>query len=766
MQCKARGRPCTFSKDGLLDPDQEPQEESGIPETGGSQTDTLDLAEDESVLFADSNEYQLNRSKRRALLHESRVSKVLASFGDDIRKLNLNDNSPKCNSSGLDVDPFGNFIQWMPEPPLPTKYTGSVEMPSRDIQMNLISIFFDDRYEITPMIPKRYFYDQLDKKGPLITPLLLNSIYMHTCKFTDLPDVPKTDVFFHRAKRLLEDFLDVPRVSTVVALMLMSQYEPSPNMYRGGAQQCRSWMYSGMAFRMCLELGLNTENNISKDLNRDEIETRRRVFWSCYCLDKFQSSGWERPWMIPATIASTELPNVLPEDDLKERGIVEGLRAKLELTLTSEEGLSLRAFAALHGIADKEAFFTRVRVFHDKLLAWLRGLPTSLQWSLESVSDMNEVTCLPHPRPMLCHLHLIYNVLVLDVLLHLPGDAENLFQRRVRATHITQLVYHMCIRPSTIIKFDYAVHSIITAIKVHAKHVYEQNITVSQQSSRFYDQSITALREIRKYAIIPNGDKILQHAPNLQTHDFVNDSQLRSDCAYNVRHADTSGYMGEDTSMKPQDLMNPLTAANMHSAFVETDKQQHDLIDGRSNIHGEQRQCGNPYIVYPGHSVPVCKTAVPNAWAPSMMHRDVSNISYASSSPADTVTSGVSPGTQAFKEQHYFSAKVAESPAYTNAPPLTTPASLNGQSEFSDIILSSHASMLHSLDSHRPHAHVDISVGGSLTTFSHSTSASMELGVFHQNMHGPAMELQQQQQQQQHQQPTIYGPNRFCQQQD
>ncbi|KAG0173649.1 hypothetical protein DFQ28_008009 [Apophysomyces sp. BC1034] len=763
MQCKARGRPCTFSKDGLLDPDQEKPKEQGPVEAGAPQTDTLDLIEDESVLFADSNEYQLNRSKRRALLHESRVSKVLASFGDDLRKLSINDSYPKRHSTGLDIDPFGNFIQWMPDPPLPTKYTGSVEMPSRDIQMNLISIFFDERYEITPMISKRHFYDQLDKKGPLITPLLLNSIYMHTCKFTDLPDVPKTDVFFHRAKRLLEDFLDVPRVSTVVALMLMSQYEPSPNMYRSGAQQCRSWMYSGMAFRMCLELGLNTESNISKDLSQEEIETRRRVFWSCYCLDKFQSSGWERPWMIPVAIANTELPNVLPQDDPKEQGIVEGLRAKLELVLASEEGLSLRACAALHGIADKNAFFTRVREFQDKLIVWLRALPPSLQWTLPAATTIEEVIHLPRPRPMLCHLHLIYNLLLLDILMHLPGDAENLFQRRIRATHITQLVHHMCVRPATIIKFDYAVHSTISAIKVHAKHVYDNSIAVSQQSLGLYDQSIMVLREIRKYAIIPNADKILQHVPSTPIQDPAGDTQPHNDITYGASPVRAGGFTREEMSSEPQPLTTTTSTTTDNMSFMEDDRR-HESMDGYSTLHGEQRPDTNNYVVLSMHSTPVWENISINNWAPSMMRQNTSNISYIPSTPADTTTSGSSPGSQVFKEQHYFSAKFANHAPNIKSLATHTSSGVNG--EFPDMMISSHASMLHSLDSHRPHANIDLSTGESMVGYPQNSSTNLGLGVFHRSIHDSVMDAHHHQQQQQQQQHNVYRLDRYSQQGD
>ncbi|KAI7851584.1 fungal-specific transcription factor domain-containing protein, partial [Circinella umbellata] len=275
-------------------------------------------------LFADTKDGNAIRSKRRGPPLESRTSNTLASLGEGLRKVSLYDKH--TGKTFVDAEPYGSFIKWIVEPPLPSRYSGSIEMPSRESQMEMLELFFRENYEVLPIIPQRYFFKQLRCKGPIITPLLLNAIYAQTSRYLDTskyPDLPKPEVFFHRAKRLLDDFLDGPRISTVVALCYMSLYEPSPSTHRSGSPFCRSWIYSGMAYRMCLELGLHNQTNISKDLTREEIELRKRVFWSCYCLDKVQSGGWERPWMISKKFALVDIPVGLPDDDADEKLIIE-----------------------------------------------------------------------------------------------------------------------------------------------------------------------------------------------------------------------------------------------------------------------------------------------------------------------------------------------------------------------------------------------------------------------------------------------------------
>ncbi|KAJ8654406.1 hypothetical protein O0I10_009976 [Lichtheimia ornata] len=547
QQCKARGRPCTFYKDGSFDPDQEAGEDVGATQlsqegnssaTAGAgaagatdqQHGNNEDPQESCFLFADTKDSNYIRNKRRGPPLESRTSNTLASLGEGLRKVSLYETH--TGKAFADAEPFGSFIKWIAEPPLPGRYAGSIEMPSRKVQMEMLEYHFSENYETMPIIPKRYFFDQLKCKGPFITPLLLNAIYAQTSRYiTSDDELPKSEVFFHRAKRLLDDFMDVPRVSTVVALCYMSLYESRPSStQRSGSPYCRSWMYSGMAYRMCLELGLHNQNNVARDLSPIEIELRKRVYWSCYCLDKLHSTGWERPWMLSTTMTQTDLPGPLPEDDEEEQLIVQGLVEKIKYARKGEEAMTIvathrpmaaaaAAAATFHrGGASSEASNSnkhpekeKVEYFQNHYWDILRGLPPGLQWTPISATSPEQVLQLPAPRPLVAHLHLQVLHGLLDSYFRSPDNSYNQLQRRILATCITQLVHCMCDRPASVIKFDVLIHMLLSATKVHVRHLYNSDMDIARHAWAMFDRSILAIHRLRKYATIPNSAKFLQH---------------------------------------------------------------------------------------------------------------------------------------------------------------------------------------------------------------------------------------------------------------
>ncbi|CDS10344.1 hypothetical protein LRAMOSA03020 [Lichtheimia ramosa] len=528
MQCKARGRRCTFYKDGSFDPDQETGEdvatrsqESSSSTVADQQHSNNEDAQESCFLFADTKDSSYIRNKRRGPPLESRTSNTLASLGEGLRKVSLYETH--TGKAFADAEPFGSFIKWIAEPNLPGRYSGSIEMPCRQVQMEMLEYHFRENYETMPIIPKRYFFDQLKCKGTFITPLLLNAIYAQTSRYiTSDNDLPKSEVFFHRAKRLLDDFMDVPRVSTVVALCYMSLYESRPSStQRTGSPYCRSWMYSGMAYRMCLELGLHNQSNVARDLSPIEIELRKRVYWSCYCLDKLHSTGWERPWMLSDAMTQTDLPGPLPEDDEEERLIVQGLVEKIKFARKGEEAMTIVAThqplpifnRVSSGASDsnKHPEKEKVEYFQNHYWDILRGLPPGLQWTPISATSPEQVLQLPAPRPLVAHLHLQVLHGLLDSYFRSPDNSYNQLQRRILATCITQLVHCMCDRPASVIKFDVLIHMLLSATKVHVRHLYNSDMDIARHAWAMFDRSILAIHRLRKYATIPNSAKFLQH---------------------------------------------------------------------------------------------------------------------------------------------------------------------------------------------------------------------------------------------------------------
>src|SRR5690606_38496201 len=95
------------------------------------------------------------------------------------------------------------------------------------------------------------------------SPLLVNAMLALGCHFTTRPgsradslDPDSTgDHFFREAKRILmeQDEHEIARLTTVQALALMSVREA------GCGREGRGWVYSGMSFRMALDMGLHQD---------------------------------------------------------------------------------------------------------------------------------------------------------------------------------------------------------------------------------------------------------------------------------------------------------------------------------------------------------------------------------------------------------------------------------------------------------------------------------------------------------------------------
>lgn len=117
--------------------------------------------------------------------------------------------------------------------------------------------------------------------GPCYSPFLLIVMLSHAARF----DSPKTsETLISKARLLLGTEIHRPSsVPTAQALLQLS----ARDLAYGSTSQ--AWLYSGMAFRMVSDLGLHHSTvNVSSlgHLSAEDLEIRRRLFWSCYFWDK------------------------------------------------------------------------------------------------------------------------------------------------------------------------------------------------------------------------------------------------------------------------------------------------------------------------------------------------------------------------------------------------------------------------------------------------------------------------------------------------
>jgi hypothetical protein len=138
--------------------------------------------------------------------------------------------------------------------------------------------------------------------GPYYSPFLLTVLCAHAARFGN---GAMKDSLTSRARLLLaSEISKSASIPTAQGLLQLS----ARDLAYGSISQ--AWLYSGMAFRMAVDLGLHHNNSTLLALGHltvEDLEIRRRLFWSCYFWDKCVSLYLGRRPALP------ELPVGTPE---------------------------------------------------------------------------------------------------------------------------------------------------------------------------------------------------------------------------------------------------------------------------------------------------------------------------------------------------------------------------------------------------------------------------------------------------------------------
>ncbi|KAI8981688.1 fungal-specific transcription factor domain-containing protein, partial [Mycotypha africana] len=88
--------------------------------------------------------------------------------------------------------------------------------------------------------------------------------------------------FYQKAIDLLDEFMDIPRTSTIQGILLLVKYQ---ECFQRTGYFHRSHFYLGIAVQMCHDLGLTL---VATSLNCD-AEIKRRTFWVAFMMDLLMS---------------------------------------------------------------------------------------------------------------------------------------------------------------------------------------------------------------------------------------------------------------------------------------------------------------------------------------------------------------------------------------------------------------------------------------------------------------------------------------------
>ncbi|KAJ2998693.1 hypothetical protein NUW58_g238 [Xylaria curta] len=142
-----------------------------------------------------------------------------------------------------------------------------------------------------------------------LPPYLVHAIYAVAARFTPHP------TGYQSAVRLSEDFasmsrkeidIDEPAIDSLQALLLLVI------AYIAAGKGKKSYMLLTNATGMAMALELHREADTNASIAPLEREMRRRLFWSCYLLDRFLACGSKRPCLIADKTISLRLPCWFP----------------------------------------------------------------------------------------------------------------------------------------------------------------------------------------------------------------------------------------------------------------------------------------------------------------------------------------------------------------------------------------------------------------------------------------------------------------------
>ncbi|KAI8343165.1 fungal-specific transcription factor domain-containing protein [Chlamydoabsidia padenii] len=301
------------------------------------------------------------------------------------------------------------------------------ELPPDDLSQHLLDLYFKTFYPWLPLIHKDAFMEKMRSPNKNRPPaLLLNAIYAVASRVSSdprvrsIPDQPDTagDIFFERARLLMDLEWDNFKVYTVQSLLLMSSHQ------NGALKTVRGWLYSGMAFRMAQNLGLH-RNCDSWDLTEVDKEERKRCFYCCLIVDRIASTMYGRSPVLDERDYDTLYPTYEDKDDdgNHQRPIE---RFQQLIKLGEILGDVLRDLYMVRG-RKQLAMMTcpdYVVARLDKALnQWMVTLPADMQYRPPNTRLAERGKA---PALQLCQLHMLYYTTL--ILLHrpfIPGSSSS-----------------------------------------------------------------------------------------------------------------------------------------------------------------------------------------------------------------------------------------------------------------------------------------------------------------------------------------------------
>ncbi|OBZ90001.1 Nitrogen assimilation transcription factor nirA [Choanephora cucurbitarum] len=246
---------------------------------------------------------------------------------------------------------FCGYLRAQNQPPVITKedqYPTFSTLPLPPIAPNissadqryLIDVYYDNLNPFYPIINKTDMLEQLDlvqkKSSSYLSPLFFFALFARAAHVESNRQYTEDRQFtFHDlgiacldyASALVHYYKDKPRISTVLALVIMTNHLEQEKKHR---DLTKTWLWAGDAFRMALDLGIH-RSFISKESDSFG-QLCIRTFWLAYIADCTVSMTYGRPSATEEKVLDVTYPSKLPNDDDYATQWIDGLSSLISLS--------------------------------------------------------------------------------------------------------------------------------------------------------------------------------------------------------------------------------------------------------------------------------------------------------------------------------------------------------------------------------------------------------------------------------------------------
>ncbi|KAI1812690.1 fungal-specific transcription factor [Poronia punctata] len=260
-------------------------------------------------------------------------------FGAELENWARGSTRPRLDSSGR---PTSLQVQEAEENKL--LFEGAESLPSKDLQEHLAEVFFDNIYGQAYHLLHKPSYIRKLKAGTL-PPVLVLSVCAVSARFSTHPKFAMTSNFIRGeewaapARDIVIRRYEWPNITILTCLLLLGLHE------FGTCHGGRSWSLGGQATRMAYALQLHKDleydpmrPNPSSQLSFIDREIRRRTMWACFLMDRFNSSGTDRPMFVKEETIRIQLPIKEKLFQLDMPGPTEDLQGRVPHPVPQDEG--------------------------------------------------------------------------------------------------------------------------------------------------------------------------------------------------------------------------------------------------------------------------------------------------------------------------------------------------------------------------------------------------------------------------------------------